>query len=323
MRARKLSRQLRILLVLMLGLVLFPYETGLTQPPEDWLYFEETGHGIQGHFLNAFHAYGGLEVLGYPISQPFMDQGLLVQYFQKARMEWHPLNPPPYQVQLGLLGEELRYRQPGLDDPPAINRRKVYFPETGHTVGYAFLDFFRERGGVDTFGYPITEVFIEDGKVVQYFQRLTMVWHPNDPEAKVQIGNLGELYVQQHRDRMPPDAFQPLGYNARPSTAVSRIQGAISLRHYVMNPSRNQVATVLVLDQKGDPLPSAQVSLMLRRTTDREYNGNVLRLVTDEQGLVEATLPLEAGAPGVRIIVRAVITYQDLVTHAETSFLFW
>ena len=34
------------------------------------------------------------------------ENGRSVQYFQRARFEWHGENPPEYRVQLGLLGDE-------------------------------------------------------------------------------------------------------------------------------------------------------------------------------------------------------------------------
>ncbi len=33
---------------------------------------------------------------------------VLTQWFERARLEWHPTNPEPYKVLLGLLGNEAR-----------------------------------------------------------------------------------------------------------------------------------------------------------------------------------------------------------------------
>ena len=70
-------------------------------------FFEETRFRVTGNFLECFEANGELEIFEYPISSPYNEDGILVQYFQKGRMEWHPLNPEPYQLQLGPLGDEL------------------------------------------------------------------------------------------------------------------------------------------------------------------------------------------------------------------------
>ncbi|MEK7787704.1 MAG: hypothetical protein AAB658_20055, partial [Chloroflexota bacterium] len=123
------------------------------QSEDDPRYFAETGHTISGAFLKFFDEHGGLEVFGYPITEQFVDaNGLLVQYFQRGRFEWHSGNPEGFQVQLGLLGDELGYARPPLTAsqiPAANNPRCKYFSETKHSVCYAFLDYFQERGGID------------------------------------------------------------------------------------------------------------------------------------------------------------------------------
>ncbi len=56
---------------------------------ENGRYFPETGHTIDGQFVRFFDLQGGLEILGYPITDAFVDprSGWLIQYFQNARME--------------------------------------------------------------------------------------------------------------------------------------------------------------------------------------------------------------------------------------------
>lgn len=52
------------------------------------------------------------------------------------------------------------------NDPPG------YFSETGYRVGDAkFWQYFQARGGIRTFGYPVSRVFTLDGFKVQIFQR--------------------------------------------------------------------------------------------------------------------------------------------------------
>jgi spore germination protein len=87
----------------------------------DCWFFPETGHAVCGRFLAYWRSYGlefgdpgisfreSLALFGYPISEPFTDPvtGLTIQYFERARFEYHPENPEPYQVLLGLLGGDL------------------------------------------------------------------------------------------------------------------------------------------------------------------------------------------------------------------------
>ena len=50
-----------------------------------------------------------------------------------------------------------------------------FFPDTGYTVADdAFWDYFQKRGGVDTFGQPVSRKFLFLGTEVQFFQRLVM-----------------------------------------------------------------------------------------------------------------------------------------------------
>lgn len=99
-------------------------------PAPGCLYFEITRHNVCNQqrgigFLNTWSSNGlsfdgrsgvsyaeSLALLGYPITEPysytFADGRVLqVQWFERARMEWHPDNPSAYRVLLGRLGAEL------------------------------------------------------------------------------------------------------------------------------------------------------------------------------------------------------------------------
>ena len=80
----------------------------------DLRYFPEVRHTVKGPFLPAFEFRGGLTVLGYPISEELQEsngdgsgQTYTMQYFQRARLEYHPeAAGTPNEVQLGLLGDQ-------------------------------------------------------------------------------------------------------------------------------------------------------------------------------------------------------------------------
>jgi uncharacterized protein YkwD len=68
-------------------------------------YFAETGHALAEPFLSYWKANGSVSLFGYPISEPVMQDGLKVQWFERARMEYHPeLAAKGQAVQLTLLG---------------------------------------------------------------------------------------------------------------------------------------------------------------------------------------------------------------------------
>ncbi len=160
--------------------------------------FPATGKRVQGDFLRFFEANGGVDLFGPPITDEFVENGRTVQYFSRVRFEAWPENPPTHRVQLGLLAVQMGKVQPPIvanvapDDP--VRR---FFPETGHVVAFAFKEFWETRGGVDVFGYPTTEQLVENGRIVQYFQRVRMEWHPeNAPADAVVLGDLGSEYLR-------------------------------------------------------------------------------------------------------------------------------
>ncbi len=74
----------------------------------------ETQHTLTGPFLKYWQEGGGLEVFGFPISEPMVEKNLdngklyTVQYFERARLEYHPEyqnNSLP--IVQGLLGNDL------------------------------------------------------------------------------------------------------------------------------------------------------------------------------------------------------------------------
>ncbi|MBI3974351.1 MAG: PQQ-binding-like beta-propeller repeat protein [Chloroflexi bacterium] len=92
----------------------FPTSAPL-EDTETQRHFPETQHTVRGIFLRYFDTHGGLWRFGYPISEELQEQNndgtgrtYTVQYFQRARLEYHPeLAGTPYEVQLGLLGDQV------------------------------------------------------------------------------------------------------------------------------------------------------------------------------------------------------------------------
>lgn len=170
------------------------------------LYFGQTGYNVSEPFLSFWQSHGGLNRLGYPITEAFsgrLDDGknYTQQYFERARIEYHPENSAPEDVQLGLLGTWAA-QHADLSHPYHADSAGTYFPETGNTLDL-FNSWWSNNGSLTTFGFPITpevqEVNSADGKTytVQYFERARMESHPEyagSPE-EVLLGLLGTEYV--------------------------------------------------------------------------------------------------------------------------------
>lgn len=82
-----------------------------SQPDNPCRFFPETQHNLCLGFRAYWESYGdkALQTFGYPISEEFKNtDGLTVQYFERARFEWHPgSGQNPWDVLLGRLGDEV------------------------------------------------------------------------------------------------------------------------------------------------------------------------------------------------------------------------
>jgi hypothetical protein len=152
---------------------------------------------IDVRFRGRWESGGGLRIYGLPLTEPFaISGGVIVQYFERARFEYHPENEgTPYVVLLGLLGRELGYAEPPAAPPTDDDDLAWYFVATGHTITPRLRAYWRDRGGLLVFGYPIGVATMDStGLVVQYFERARLEYHPGfaGTENEVLLGLLGE-----------------------------------------------------------------------------------------------------------------------------------
>jgi|GEM_PF-1402461 len=214
------------------------------------------GFDLCGRFLQEWSRQGSeqnsLYVNGLPITARRPEISLTdgqtyeVQWFERARYEAHPQNKPPYDVLLGLLGANLvegrgsvdpstgMAQTPadlpfvGVDRPSdADGRRKVWFPETKHSVSGKILEYWSKYGGVKQFGFPLSEPFEEvsqvDGKpyTVQYFERNRFELHPE--KAAPYDVELGLLGVEQYGQAPIPADQLPIA----PPKSVASTKGEL------------------------------------------------------------------------------------------------
>ncbi|MFN8515834.1 MAG: glycosyl hydrolase family 18 protein [Chloroflexia bacterium] len=171
-------------------------------------YFPETGQVVAGVFLKYWQQYGGLAQFGLPRTREFEERSpydnklYKVQYFERARFEYHPeYAGTPYEVLLGLLGRDFHQ----IDPPAAPKEGQSYFAQTGHNLGGAFREYWLSHGGLFVSGLPISEEFTEvspdDGKTytVQYFERARYEFHPENKGTpyEVLLGLLGNRIVRE------------------------------------------------------------------------------------------------------------------------------
>jgi hypothetical protein len=176
-----------------------PLPTDRARPADPTVstYFEETGHNIRYGFRDFWRQNGGLLLFGYPLTEEFVENGVAVQYFERARLEYRN-----GKVGIALLGVELTRGQffqtvrffPSTDD-------NVYFGPTQHSVSGPFLEYWRDVGGLATLGYPLSESYIVNGAdEYQWFERGRLEFHPDFPAGKrIVLGQIGKEALQKKR----------------------------------------------------------------------------------------------------------------------------
>jgi peptide/nickel transport system substrate-binding protein len=220
------------------------------------------GIAVTGRFLEVWSRQGSdassVYVNGLPItarrSEISLEDGRAyeTQWFERARYELHPENPPPNDVLLGRLGawdsegrgkvDPATGKAANPDGAPFVplprpqdadGTRKLWFPETGHTLSGKLLEYWWRYGGLAQFGYPLSEPFEEisraDGKpyTVQLFERARMELHPEKPAPyEVELGLLGVEQVGMRAMRAEELPVAPPGgvQTSRESITIGQTQ---------------------------------------------------------------------------------------------------
>ncbi len=310
----------------------------LVSAQQDTRYFEETGHNVSGPFLRFYEVYGDRRIFGYPLTSEFDENGRRVQYFQRARMERYAEGPESHKVWLGALGKELGYAQPPLSEselPSPDHPDKRYFAESGHTVAFAFLDFYESNAGSEILGYPISEWVIElNGRIVQYFEKGKLEWYPGNPSGqRVQLGMLGTIYVEQFVDPIhtqreqyirtgtpaPTDTRAP---DAQPiPLEVTGLQVVATLDRPIIGLQGTQTAHIYVRDQVNQGVEGVPVEVEVQYR-----DGRVDRFATpatNEHGYSQISFAIGDPAPGVVVIVTLRARYESLEASTNAAFLPW
>lgn len=189
-----------------------PQQSGWSAPRT--VYIPESGHTIDGVFLDFWRAAGGAAAYGNPISAEFTRNNRIVQYYEYARFEYVPDDPNGVIVQVGDIGRDLRPQlvirslangtsSEAIEELSLFSRAWlpvssnlaskpatadwVYVPETGHTVAFGFKALW-ERIGQTYLGFPLTEEYILGGVTRQVFERGQLAWTQERGAWLVPIG---------------------------------------------------------------------------------------------------------------------------------------
>jgi hypothetical protein len=188
--------------------------------PPTTVYIPETGHSIDGLFLDLWRSGGGALSYGNPITAEITGpEGQIVQYYQYARFEYWPEGDEVGNyVVLGEVGRELgppllvrrftargstvprkeltvaRAWQPLSDDAAtlmAVEQPSYRFiPETRHGVWGGFRAFWEATGEAAYLGNPLSEEYIADGVSYQTFERGQLRWREGEDITMTPVGKM-------------------------------------------------------------------------------------------------------------------------------------
>jgi hypothetical protein len=157
----------------------------------EYFYITQTGHNMHADIWDYWLEHGGWRFFGLPISELYLEvdrdgNEQLVQLFERSILEFNPRSSDRPLVQGRRVGQYASApdwaREPV--EPFDKTGRSRYFPETGHSLSNGFKEEWESRGGLEVFGYPITEEFTDvtsDGReyVAQVFERARFEWWPD------------------------------------------------------------------------------------------------------------------------------------------------
>jgi peptidoglycan/xylan/chitin deacetylase (PgdA/CDA1 family) len=178
--------------------------------PSQFRYFEQTGHSISGPIWSFYNRTGGEERHGFPLTELIMVKGnnserKYQQFFERSVLEFNPdyvgTDREVKQLPLGVMQTSDRTFAPVTPFPNNLNQ--WYFPETGHSLSFGFLDYWLNHGQLDSLGLPISEEMEEvdtGGQKlnVQYFEYAKLEYHAElaGTDKSVQLAQLGRKQAE-------------------------------------------------------------------------------------------------------------------------------
>ncbi|HLL49635.1 MAG TPA: L,D-transpeptidase [Thermomicrobiales bacterium] len=181
--------------------------------PPRTVYIPETGHAVDGVFLDSWRAWGGPASWGNPLTAEIQENGRIVQYYDYGRFEYHPDDPNGVVVHFGDLGRQLQpflLRRASGSGSAAVNEAALaarawapretaarvdaaswrFVPETGHAVAGEFKAHWEATGEATYLGNPLTEPYKVDGVTYQVFERGKLAQRAGEEPAMVPIGKM-------------------------------------------------------------------------------------------------------------------------------------
>jgi len=288
----------------------------------DRIFVEETGHWIEGKFLEMYQSVDDpLLIFGYPLTERavLVETGMTVQYFENVRMDLVE-GEDGGTIELADLGSMLYTPGSLLVNIPSNSGACRYFPQTGKSVCYAFLQFYDVHNGEFYFGNPISDLEHQaDGRYVLYFERARMEWWPElEPERRVMLTKLGDIYLNEYgRSLLREETLGDF------SIAAGDVQprALAFVTHSLIPAGEQQTIFIIAQDQKYNPLPNAMAMVVI---TLPDGTQDIYRPpVTDEYGISQLEYTVPNLEPRQVVQVDVFLQYQAEETTTATWFRTW
>lgn len=300
----------------------FPVSAQNTEPTQ---FFSQTGHWVTGQFLTTWKSENkGFLLYGFPLTEQFVSDGYIIQYFQRARMELHPEYPDQIQVQMYPLGSELwkmeQSRFIPREDNILNNSACTMIDGSSFPICYSFKDFYNENNGTNRFGKPISGVGYLDDVLVQYFEMARFEWRPELPSGQqVTLGKIGLQYFNANEDQSlgMPRLTAP-GSNI-PIQPEERLSEKIFLNVFsnsaTLQSSGKQQVYVIVQDENYTGLDNVAVTLSIKLPSGRLIEDSLL---TNKKGFAMLEFSFSGESIGTAKI-KATVMLDSLQTKKTTS----
>jgi hypothetical protein len=318
------ERPPRLLLILTALILALPFHAARAAG-EGGRYYPESGHTLDDLFVEYFDRQGGASVLGFPITESFVDpySGLLVQYSENARLELAP-NPEDGTLQVRIA--ELGVLMGGWDLPLKAGLLPIgrnpgcrYYDETGHQVCHAFLDFYVSNGSSSTFGLPITEFRIENFRVVQYFERFRLDWFPEAGEGeRIRVAPLGEAHFELMG--YAPGLLSPVVPGDLENYMVLDLRLSASVLRPLVGQAESQWLYLAVSDQNYRPVEGAAALLTINLPDATLFK---MMPLTDRNGVTQIEIEISDQLPGTRLALEYTVVFENLYALTRDSFYMW
>lgn len=292
--------------------------TGTLAQGTDREVFRQTGHSVTGEFLTYYRSVPNATLLfGFPITEQFVKDGRLVQYFQRARFELRPDQPEGQRVGLTQLGRETYIPgRPAVGDSNAFGCR---LQPTGYSICHSFLEFYDRHGGAAIFGQPISPFEYRDKMIVQYFENARFEWRPSMPEGqRVGITDLGRIYFDQKHEDV--NLLKPVSFDGISGQAPLSIKSRAFAWKAVTVSTDDQLIYVIVQDQTLRPVSGATGLATIHWPGGRT---ETLSLITNSNGFGVVPLSFIGLSPGSLVTVEITVTINGLTNTTVTSFRIW